>query len=522
MLQVVSYNEVAMWRRWRWLGLLLILVALLLPTAPVYADSSSGVTVTATGYVVDDTTPPAAVTLYAVPGAPSDSLTLVWLAPADDGNVSASGNASTYDIRYSTTGEINTSATWNAAFNCTGEPTPATPGDIEIFEVTGLSPDTTYYFALKTADEVPNWSDLSNSPNATTSPPAPTPGGGGGGGGGAPRWYLDVNMWGEVSSWDRTRGGMLLESVYATSADARVLVHIAEGTEVLGPDGQALDEIIITPVDPPPTPPEGYYIIAAFTFEPSGTTFEPAPGIGITIAYDPAELPEGVDEASLVIAFLREDTGEWEFLVGVPFSTTHFTVFALLAAALAPTPTPTPTATPTPTPAPAPGLGTCAWTGIGVGILFVLLLALILLLIRRRRKERQKELTISSTDGGSLSEPAEGTYTYNASEVVNLVAVPDAGYEFINWTGDVDTIADVNASSTTITMNANYSITANFARIQHDLSDNAPISATAKPPQEFTGSTGDAAAPTTPSPPTPSWRRRKRPSRKPSPSPPSP
>mgnify|MGYP005805498233 CR=1 FL=1 len=30
---------------------------------------------------------------------------------------------------------------------------------------------------------------------------------------------------------------------------------------------------------------------------------------------------------------------------------------------------------------------------------------------------------------------------------------PDAGYRFVRWTGDVDTIADVNASSTTITMN---------------------------------------------------------------------
>jgi uncharacterized repeat protein (TIGR02543 family) len=46
--------------------------------------------------------------------------------------------------------------------------------------------------------------------------------------------------------------------------------------------------------------------------------------------------------------------------------------------------------------------------------------------------------------------------------VVSLVAIPDAGYRFVNWTGDVGTITNVNAASTTITMNGDYSITANF------------------------------------------------------------
>jgi hypothetical protein len=35
-----------------------------------------------------------------------------------------------------------------------------------------LLPGTTYYFALKTADEVPNWSDLSDCVSATTPVPA--------------------------------------------------------------------------------------------------------------------------------------------------------------------------------------------------------------------------------------------------------------------------------------------------------------------------------------------------------------
>jgi len=71
-------------------------------------------------------------------------------------------------------------------------------------------------------------------------------------------------------------------------------------------------------------------------------------------------------------------------------------------------------------------------------------------------------LTISSTSGGSVTTPGEGTFPYNEGTVVNLVATPDSGYEFVNWTGDVDDITNVNAASTSITLNDHYSITANF------------------------------------------------------------
>ena len=79
------------------------------------------------------------------------------------------------------------------------------------------------------------------------------------------------------------------------------------------------------------------------------------------------------------------------------------------------------------------------------------------------------ELTISSTEGGDVTTPGEGTSTYDGVTMVDLVATPDPGYQFVNWTGDVDTIADVYAASTTITMNGDYSITAEFAW-QYDLS----------------------------------------------------
>jgi uncharacterized repeat protein (TIGR02543 family) len=81
-------------------------------------------------------------------------------------------------------------------------------------------------------------------------------------------------------------------------------------------------------------------------------------------------------------------------------------------------------------------------------------------------------LTVSSAIGGSVTAPGQGTFSYDAGTVVDLVAEARAGYQFVKWTGDVGTIADVNAASTTITVDDDYSIAADFATIppvQHNL-----------------------------------------------------
>jgi len=72
------------------------------------------------------------------------------------------------------------------------------------------------------------------------------------------------------------------------------------------------------------------------------------------------------------------------------------------------------------------------------------------------------ELIISSSAGGSVTTPGEGTFTYDAGTVVDLRARADEGYDFVDWTGDVGTIDWVTYRSTTITMDSDKSITANF------------------------------------------------------------
>ena len=72
-------------------------------------------------------------------------------------------------------------------------------------------------------------------------------------------------------------------------------------------------------------------------------------------------------------------------------------------------------------------------------------------------------LEISSTGGGSVVIPGEGAFTYDPGTVVELIAITDTFYNFNKWTGDVGTITNVNSAATSITMNDDYSITADFS-----------------------------------------------------------
>lgn len=117
--------------------------------------------------VAPDIDPPADIADLSASGATINSIDLSWTAPGDDGN---SGTASSYDIRYSTA--LIDSGNWDSASQVTGEPSPSAAGSSESMTVSGLSSGTLYYFAIKTSDEVPNISGLSNVVSATTPLPS--------------------------------------------------------------------------------------------------------------------------------------------------------------------------------------------------------------------------------------------------------------------------------------------------------------------------------------------------------------
>lgn len=110
-----------------------------------------------------DTTPPETISDLTVINQSTSSIMLQWTAPGDDGD---QGIASSYEIRYSK-GNI-TESNFEEATLVSSIPAPTTPGTLQTAVVSGLTPSTAYFFAMKTRDEVPNVSSMSNITSGTT------------------------------------------------------------------------------------------------------------------------------------------------------------------------------------------------------------------------------------------------------------------------------------------------------------------------------------------------------------------
>jgi len=72
--------------------------------------------------------------------------------------------------------------------------------------------------------------------------------------------------------------------------------------------------------------------------------------------------------------------------------------------------------------------------------------------------EHALTMAVTPAAGGTTS-PATGVHLYAENSVVNITATPASGYRFVSWTGDVE---DSGEASTTVTMDADKSVTANF------------------------------------------------------------
>jgi len=130
---------------------------------PLVLESPLSETVTA-WVVSGDTTSPAAITdLVATSGTGNDRIDLAWTAPGDDG---WSGKATKYIIKYATYNI--TAANFDSITNVKERNVTVLGGNPDTETITGLAINTLYYFAIKTEDEVPNVSDISNIVTATT------------------------------------------------------------------------------------------------------------------------------------------------------------------------------------------------------------------------------------------------------------------------------------------------------------------------------------------------------------------
>ncbi len=117
------------------------------------------------GEALIDTIPPGRTNDFRAIAVSQTAVTLRWRSSGDDGY---SGNPVYNDLRYAT--DSITDENWETAISVEYVLPPLTAGSVMTMDVKDLMPGTVYYFALKTADEVPNWSRLSSIARAQTLP----------------------------------------------------------------------------------------------------------------------------------------------------------------------------------------------------------------------------------------------------------------------------------------------------------------------------------------------------------------
>jgi len=171
---------------------------------------------------VVDTIPPGPVADLAAASSGLTSVRLSWTAPGNDG---ATGRASEYDLRHART--PITEETWEDAVRVDGLPRPAPAGQLQFFTVMGLELATNYFFALKTADGVPNWSARSNvvsrstpsiSISRLTVSAQPL-------GAGPPRWSPDGQTILTYADWQGPMGQVQLYLIPANGGEPVRLTH---------------------------------------------------------------------------------------------------------------------------------------------------------------------------------------------------------------------------------------------------------------------------------------------------------
>ncbi|MFT5232159.1 MAG: hypothetical protein ACI9UK_001100 [Candidatus Krumholzibacteriia bacterium] len=109
-----------------------------------------------------DSTPPSAVTDLATWSSDGSHIEVAWTASGDDGLL---GQATEFEVR-SHTEPINLTNWASASAVATG--TPGLAGDRINSDITGLTPDTIYHFAVRMRDDEGQWSQVSNSLAAET------------------------------------------------------------------------------------------------------------------------------------------------------------------------------------------------------------------------------------------------------------------------------------------------------------------------------------------------------------------
>jgi len=168
-----------------------------------------------------------------------------------------------------------------------------------------------------------------------------------------------------------------------STTDGNIFFSVDAGTKLLDAQNQPITQITASIPTSMPAPPSQNAIVLPYDFGPDGATFEPP--MTLTLKYDPATLPQGVNESTLYIAYW--DGSQWQVLPStvdtvaktLTVMISHFTDYAVMV----PLATTTATAAPLITPKSGSNLAIILISAFGV----VILVALVLFFVMRRKNK---------------------------------------------------------------------------------------------------------------------------------------
>ncbi|MFW6102964.1 MAG: InlB B-repeat-containing protein [Chloroflexota bacterium] len=210
-----------------------------------------------------------------------------------------------------------------------------------------------------------------------------------------------------------------------TTEPAALQVDIPDDTTALHPDGGEVTSVSAHTRRPHDSPDDKAIVGDVYELGPDGATFDPA--LPLSLPYDDDELPEGVDESDLVIAWFDEETHEWVELDSTVDETDqvvtaladHFTDFCVLAA-IPETTAPTVATATTPSSANTPGL---SLSGLSISP------------VNPRLGEEVNVSVVASYSGDSTEGRATVTLTFDGEAVESKdVSVPADTTETVAFT----------------------------------------------------------------------------------------
>jgi hypothetical protein len=135
-------------------------------------------------------------------------------------------------------------------------------------------------------------------------------------------YFIDITAQGFQKQFHTDVNGRLLETVDITLSDGVLNIRIPERTIISGQDHKRLKALDIDLSEIIPVTSDDTCLLGAvYTILPDRTTFNPS--ITLTWEYALIDLPEGINEEDLFLAYYNENSGEWTRLYGVIDTVNH-------------------------------------------------------------------------------------------------------------------------------------------------------------------------------------------------------